>query len=307
MKLDEWAIYLSKKAAKDLNGLALEQEPKIRLREDDQVTGINGLEGSGEELLTTLLGEDPEMPEIVLRIGRGKAELKFLRQLKPPFKQMQPCPTNSTFFLLRSSTDGSLRLSVIGFGEHQVWSSTIECNRAFEKEFHHKQHVFFLMLYRREFRGLLRMCSPQDEKEYGSNSHWCYAEGDRAKWSWLATNFKVQWIKECAEHIDSCPRFDAKASNRSYLQDKKDGYKFSPEESAWDVAEHLVRCPSIRHAELSPQQTAPSDGTQNYQRHVHRPSPEYYRGNAAQHQVPFASSVVSDVQELAHIGSVPRA
>ena len=80
-----------------------------------------------------------------------------------------------------------------------------------------------------------------------------------------------------------------------------------PRRALGDVAEHLVRSPSIRHAELSPQQTAPSGGTQTYQRHVHRPSPEYYRGNAAQHQVPFASSVVSDVQELAHIGSVPRA
>ena len=304
MKLDEWGIYLSRKAAKDLNGLALEQGPKTHLREDDQVTAINGVEGSGEELLTKLLRQDPEMPEIVLRIRRTRAELKCLRQLKPAYKQMQPCPANSTFFLLRSSTDGSLRLSVIGFGDHQVWSSTIERNQAFEKEFQHKQHVFFLMVYRGEFRGLLRMCSPQDEKEYGSNSHWCYSEGDRAKWSWLATNFKVQWIKECAEHIDDCPRFDAKTPNRSYLEDKKDGYQFLPYESAWDVAEHLLRCPSIRHAELAPQRTAPSDGTQNYKRHVHRPSPEYYRGNAAQHQVPFASSVVSDVQELAHIGPV---
>ena len=107
MKLDEWGIYLSRKAAKDLNGLALEQGPKTHLREDDQVTAINGVEGSGEELLTKLLRQDPEMPEIVLRIRRTRAELKCLRQLKPAYKQMQPCPANSTFFLLRSSTDGT--------------------------------------------------------------------------------------------------------------------------------------------------------------------------------------------------------
>ena len=90
-----------------------------------------------------------------------------LPHLIPPPTFERPSKKNSTCFLLRSSTDGSLIRSVQGYKGHQCWSSSPKGNLTFEDALLHHDHVFFIFLYGSMIWGVARMSSPEDAKEYG--------------------------------------------------------------------------------------------------------------------------------------------
>ena len=204
-----------------------------------------------------------------------------MAQLKAPFGQRSPCKENSIFFLLRSSTDSSLIKSVNGYGpnELQVWSSSGAVVDRLKKAFERYEHVFCFAMYHGCMWGLLRVASPPDEELYGSVSFWAEDPSDMDSWSWLATNFRVQWLCECEIPVDQLPEFRQGIRNSIFFDHgPKDGHclgDFRGEvnknkegreswEACWKVATALLKSPPSPHGTKMAKQTTPSPSTQAY-------------------------------------------
>lgn len=211
--------------------------------------------------------------------------MKSLAQLKPPFGQKPPSRQNSIFFLLRSSTDLSFIKSVNGYGPNklQVWSSSGSVVERLKKAFEHYEHVFCFAMYQGCMWGLLRVASPPDEELYGSVSFWAEDPSDLKMWSWLATNFRVQWLCECEMSVDDLPEFrhgirnsivfDHGPKDGDCLGDFRGEVKKDEEgwEACWKVANALLKSPPSPHGTKMARQTTPSPSTQAYDEHVARP------------------------------------
>eukprot|EP00438_Fugacium_kawagutii_P006566 Skav231719 [mRNA] locus=scaffold2515:78776:83804:- [translate_table: standard] len=99
-----------------------------------------------------------EDSELTLTLRGKPPSLKSVKQLRPPngLQCAWPSKGNSIFFLLRSSTDGSLVKSVNGYGpnRYQVWCGSRTVNDDLEKAFASYEHVFCFVMFRREMRGI---------------------------------------------------------------------------------------------------------------------------------------------------------
>ena len=225
--------------------------------------------------------------ELTLQLGRPTPEVKSLAQLKPPFGQKPPSRQNSIFFLLRSSTDLSFIKSVNGYGPNKtsslefIWKCRWEAQ---EGLWTLRATSSALQCTKDACGGLLRVASPPDEELYGSVSFWAEDPSDLKMWSWLATNFRVQWLCECEMSVDDLPEFrhgirnsivfDHGPKDGDCLGDFRGEVKKDEEgwEACWKVANAFAEKSHPAHMgrRWRDRQT-PSPSTQAYDEHVARP------------------------------------
>jgi len=295
---DDWCISLGDDAIQMLNSDGKSEGKKSYWvsPEDRLLQIIDGKNCACEptEMLKLLSTCHEVGAELTLQLGRPTPEVKSLAQLKPPFGQKPPSRQNSIFFLLRSSTDLSFIKSVNGYGPNklQVWSSSGSVVERLKKAFEHYEHVFCFAMYQGCMWGLLRVASPPDEELYGSVSFWAEDPSDLKMWSWLATNFRVQWLCECEMSVDDLPEFrhgirnsilfDHGPKDGDCLGDFRGEVKKDEEgwEACWKVANALLKSPPSPHGTKMARQTTPSPSTQAYDEHVARPmGADYCRQN----------------------------
>lgn len=289
----QFCISITPDAVKELNKAlwkgqsATSSCDRWKICRECMVIQVNEVKAKGENMMYEIMKTSSQSIRLTLGWQESIQHIQPFRSLEeipPPYGMKAPSKMNSVCFLLRSSTDGSIIKSIMGYqnGEkwHQVWSSSPQENKKFEEARLLYDHVFFVFLIQREgwasIWGVARMSSPGDAKEYGPPTFWSWSEHDAHLWKWLGSNFKIEWLCQLQEKLNShrLPQELDGQSIREYFRGKSDGHELG--EEWWDLVQALLRCPKRPHSRCTPWWTTPSDGTQNYQEHVPRKHCEGY-------------------------------